>query len=69
MYKDETGRHSHLKEGLRSNKFDNSINCELCDKGFGRFVEQEKHVKAIHDNHEEFRCDQCDNARACSPTI
>ena len=48
------------KGGLRSDKLDTSIKCELCDKGFGRFVDLETHLKTIHDNREEFQCDQCD---------
>jgi hypothetical protein len=44
--------------GLRSDKgFDTSIKCELCEKGFGRFADVDTHVKATHDNHEEFPCD------------
>ena len=51
------------KVGPKSHKgSDALIKCELCDKGFGRFVDLETHVKATHENREEFPCDQCDKS-------
>ena len=44
----------------REKNVSKSLNCNLCENTFCRFVDLETHIKTCHENHEEFTCEQCD---------
>ena len=36
------------------------IKCKLCERSFERFADLEIHIRSSHENHQKFKCDQCD---------
>jgi hypothetical protein len=37
-----------------------TLNCNLCERTFGKNSDLETHIKDHHEKHDEFDCDQCD---------
>ena len=50
------------KNKLKAVNVENTVDCELCEKTFGKYVDLEKHIKTCHEKHRTFKCDQCEKA-------